>query len=213
MAPIYGADKFCSMLQRLSRFYIAFSVLASCGGGGGGNEPGVVTELARLNAMRVEASELVADFAPIEYTDLTSIPVSGSATYEGYISAQLSNTTDDVTDTLIGQLHLNVSFEAGDMVTGEADGFLDDAGASLNGSVVLSQGSLNRGGDPNVDATFIFRGAGDLHDADGRTLTLSTVFEGDFLEDGYTAVGGDILGQVTVEGEDQNLGGLFIGTR
>ena len=211
MASAPGIIRFLGLLPRSLQCCIAFQLLASCGGGGG--EPGVVTEMARLNAMRAEANQLVEDFTPVEYTDLATIPVTGGANYEGFISAELSNTTDDVTDTLIGQLHLNVSFDPGEMVTGQADNFLDDAGEALTGTLALSQGSLDRGGDPDMDATFTFRGEGDLQDSNGRTLTLTTVFEGDFLEEDYFAVGGDVLGQVTVEGDDQTLGGLFIGRR
>lgn len=183
-------------------------LLCSCGGSGGS---GVDPQLAALETMRADANRLVEDFSPLSYTDLAIVPTVGTATYQGYLSAQLSNTSDGITDTLIGDLSLQVDFAASNMVTGSAEGFLDENGAPLVGTLTLSNGSLDRDGDPNTDATFTFEGSGQLIDVAGQTLILSTNFEGDFLEDNYSGVGGDILGQVIVDGNVQSLGGIFIG--
>ena len=196
--------------SKSSAALVILALLSSCGAAVEENNDVDTTALQR---MRAESSQLVASFLPIDYTDMARVPIMGSASYNGYISAQLSNRSDDVTDTLIGELHLEVDFAASDMVTGSADGFLDDTGSALTGTLNLSGGSLDRDGDPNTDATFTFEGTGELVNAGGRTLVLLTTFEGDFLEENLSGVGGDVLGQVIVDGSTQSLGGFFIGTR
>lgn len=182
-------------------------LLCSCSGSGGTEAD---APLDRLEAMRTETSQLVAKFSPVAYTELTDVPPVGSASYRGFVSAQLSNTSDNVTDTLIGELSIDVNFAESDIVTGAAEGFLDENGLPLTGMLVLSNGTLDRAGDPNTDATFTFAGAGSLVDASGQTLNILANFEGDFLENNYSGVGGDFLGQIIVDGNAQSLGGLFI---
>ncbi len=190
------------------KLVLAGSLVSACGGSGGsGDDP----QASELQQMRTATNQLLADFTPIEYTELAMVPTVGTATYNGFISGQLSNTEDDVTDTLIGQMTVEVDFEAVDIVTGTASGFLDDNGDQMTGMLTLMGGYLDRDGNPNVDATFLFEGTGELVDIDGQTLVLDTDFGGDFLGATGDGIGGDFAGQVTADGESQSIGGLFIG--
>ncbi|WP_411891773.1 hypothetical protein [Yoonia sp. SDW83-1] len=186
-------------------FFVTLPLLCSCGGG-----TGSTTALTALQEMQASTNQLVSEFSPIEYTEFSAIPTSGVVAYQGFVAGQLSNTTDDVTDSLNGTLLVFVDFEATEMVTGSANNFLDDAGHALLGEITLSGGTVNRAGDPNVDATFSFDGTGDLTDANSQTISLTTVFTGDFLGDTYQGVGGDVQGQAIVDGTPQSFGGLFI---
>ncbi|MEJ6404933.1 hypothetical protein [Yoonia sp. 2307UL14-13] len=182
-------------------------LLCSCMASGGG---GSTADVSALVQMRADANRLLDRYDPIEYTDLSTVPTTGSATYSGFISGQLADTGDTVTDSLIGELLVEVDFGAVEMVSGSADNFLDDQSNPLTGSITLSGGTLDREGDPTVDATFQFTGQGELVDTHGQTLVLNTDFEGDFLADGQTGIGGDVLGRVTVDGDEQSFGGFFV---
>ena len=200
----------CNRIQIRSLVCVYVSVsLSGCMSGGGSSDQ--VT--SALEAKRLAAEQMFMDFNPPEYTSLSMVPTTGSATYDGFVSGVLSNTSDDVTDTLIGDLSINVSFDGSEMISGVADGFLDDSGNHLSGEIILSGGELDRAGDPNVDATLTFDGSGQLTAANGDTIAIDADFAGDFLGDEFEAVGGEALAQVTVDGATQSFGGSFIATR
>ncbi len=191
-------------------------VLGACSGGGGvgGTEYDKVDSATlALRQAQANTNDLRAEFSPIVYTDLLTIPTTGSAQYSGFISGQLSDISDDVTDGLIGELQLEIAFAETDMVSGRATNFLDQRGNPVIGSIALTGGALNRDGDPNVDATFSFEGLGELTDTNGRNLELDVDFDGDFLGDQNAGIGGDVMGQVNVEGATQSFGGLFIASK
>lgn len=207
------------------RYGIAASLLvtlAACGGGGG--EP-VVTSPRPVTStptptpgdtgMWRERNALLASHTePTIYTQLSSIPTSGSATYDGYLSGQLANTSDSVTDTLIGAMTLNVGFRTSTLqVSGAARDFIDSDDNALSGELALTAGSLDRGGDPSSDATLLITANGTLRDAQGRNLVIGSQLEGDFLGVGHRAVGGEVLGSVRVNGIDQDFDGGFIAAR
>lgn len=197
-------------------------MLAACGGGGG--DAPMVTSVALPSAqtppqadtqMRANRAALLDRYTdPTRYTDLSSIPTSGSATYDGYFAGQLANTTDDITDTLIGVMTLNVGFTSSSaQFSGSVSGFVDSDENAVAGQLTLSAGSLDRGGNPASDATLLISANGTLQDAQGRSLEVGTQLEGDFLGAGHRAVGGDVLGSVRVNGVDQDFDGGFIAER
>lgn len=204
--------------------------LAACGGGGGGGADTPVTEEPRAptpeptvidtstDGQRAAAIGLLNTWAPTNppvYTALSAIPTTGSADYDGYIYGELSNDSDDVADSLIGSLSLEVGFTAGGAsFGGTATGFVDEDDAELTGSLTVNNGTLNRGGNPAGDATIGITLAGTLTDTAGQDLTFSSVtLEGDFLGSAYNAIGGAALGGVTVNGVDQDFDGGFIAER
>ena len=204
------------------------TLLAACGGGGGGGAP-VTTDPPRApvtpgtpttpgqpqSQMDVARAALIATYTnPTIYTALSDVPTSGGAVYSGYVAGQLANTSDSITDTLVGDLQMNVTFNATSVaVTGTISGFMDSDNDPLSGQMTLSRGSLDRGGNPAADATLLMTATGSLRDDAGRTLVIGTQLEGDFLGTRYDAVGGEMLGRVTVNGVDQDFDGGFIAER
>jgi hypothetical protein len=69
---------------------------------------------------------------------------------------------------------------------------------------------LDRAGNPETDATFTFDGNGALVDSNNSRLSMTMLFEGDFLNAGATGLGGNVLGTLTENGVGQTLEGLFI---
>lgn len=204
---------------------ILLSAISACGGGSATTPnvspaptspvPSVLPSSAPTSAeMNSVQKTLIAGISSTGYTDLRTIPVSGGATYEGIISGDLANTTDRLTDTVIGELALNVSFNASSAaVSGTAANFRDDNGEAMTGNLVFSGGALNRDRDPENDATLTLLADGNLRDATGRNLVFGVRLEGDFLGDTYNAVGGDALGRVTYDDTIQDFDGTFIAKR
>jgi len=202
---------------------VMLSGLAACGGGGG-SDGAVTTEVVvpsagdtttsgnTVSGPRASAEVLLATWAPPTYTNLSAVPTSGSASYDGYLFGDLSNTSDDVTDTIVGSLSLRANFNSSSAsFTGTASDFVDSDDAAMMGSLTISGGTLDRNGDPASDATV--RGvnvAGTLTDSADQDLVFAVQLEGDFLGDTYDAIGGNALGGVSVDGVDQDFDGGFI---
>lgn len=218
------------MSSHITKIIAAFGLmgtLAACGGGGGGGgdgtppttpaptPPTAPTPGDDLNTMEAGRDALLATYAnPLDYTDLSAIPTRGDANYQGYFSGNLANTGDSITDTLIGQIDMDVDFTSNSVrVSGSVGSFVDEDDDALSGSLTLGNGSLDRDGNPSNDATLVLTATGTLTDDRGRDLDIGTQLEGDFLGSGHAAVGGEVLGSVTVNGTDQDFDGSFIAER
>ena len=192
--------------------------LTACGGGGDGpvvTPPPIDPPAPGDTGMWVTHSALLETYTdPTIYTALPNIPTNGSATYDGTFSGQLANSTDSVTDTLIGAMTVDVDFRATTVdVVGSVSDFVDSDDNALTGQLTLSAGSLDRGGNPSSDATLMMLANGTLRDAQGRDLIIGSQLEGDFLGAGHAAMGGAVLGSVQVNGIDQDFDGGFIAAR
>lgn len=202
------------------------ATLAGCGGGGGGDSPtvgpnapdnaGTITPVE--TGPRAAATALLEKWAPVDpplYTALADVPVSGSASYDGYLYGELANGSDAITDSVIGELTLSVDFDPDDTAfSGSVRDFIDADGGDLTGNLQISGGALDRSGNAADDAT-IRRVAADgvLTDAQGRALEIGLKLEGDFLGSDHDAIGGEVLGSVTTDGATQDFDGGFIAER
>lgn len=195
-------------------------LLAACGGGGGESptenppppsNPDTAVEPA---GMRAATNELLGNYTnPISYTDLTRVPTTGSAIYQGYYSGDLANSNDDLPNSLIGNLTIEVKFGSVLSLTGRADNFFDETNAAVAGALTLSTGELNRSGNPNQDATLVMIMEGQLTDSDDHQMDLASQMEGDFIGAQHNAIGGAVFGRVTSEGAIQDFDGSFIAAR
>lgn len=201
---------------------IAFAGLAACGGGGGGGgsptedpdplpNPDPATEPVEMRAASEDLLDIYAD--PINYTALSGVPTTGSASYRGYLSGELSNVSDDLPDNLIGNLTIDIQFGTALSVTGTATNFFDEDNNAVSGSLSLSGGQLDRTGNPNQDATFVLLADGLLTDDDGDQMDLASQLEGDFLGAQHNALGGAVFGRVTSGSSVQDFDGNFITAR
>lgn len=196
---------------------VVFCGLAACGGGGADSpvteEPSTtpVVPDTSTTGQRASALALLND-NPAIYTNLATIPTAGRADYTGFIYGELANSSDDITDSVIGSLTLEVGFNTGGAsFGGTASGFVDEDDNDLTGTLTVSDGSLNRAGNPADDATVDVSLTGTLTDTANRDLEFSSVaLEGDFLGSASNAIGGAALGRVTVAGVDQDFDGGFI---
>jgi hypothetical protein len=221
---------------------IVFASLAGCGGGGGAasdvpmmtsaptpvttdpvttpvttpttTDPVTIPTTTTNSGKMAAQAALITDYSPITYTELSTIPVSGGAEYNGYLGGTLSNKSDAITDSIVGDMSLSITFAStSPSVTGTATNFRDADDAVMTGSLTFSSGNFDRNGDPDSDATLTLSANGTLRDAQNNDLVFGGQLEGDFLGSQYDAVGGEVLGRVTQGGVDQNFDGTFIAER
>ena len=177
-------------------------------------DPVTTSPITTNSGMLAAQSALIADYSPITYTELSAIPVSGRADYNGYLGGTLSNKIDGITDNIVGDMSLSITFAStSPSVTGTATNFRDADDAVMTGSLTFSGGNFDHNGDPDSDATLTLSANGTLRDAQNNDLVFGGQLEGDFLGSQYDAVGGEVLGRVTQGGVDQNFDGTFIAER
>ena len=160
--------------------------------------------------MRSAANTLLSDYIdPVDFTTLSTVPSTLTATYDGYAYGTLSGNPNTVTDTLMGSVSMNIALTASAAnITGTMTDFYDDDDNAVSGNLTISGGTFNRSGDPNSDATLNINFAGTLTDA-GQALTVGGQLQGDFLGGSYEGVGGALLGQVN----GYEINGGFIAER
>lgn len=177
-------------------------------------EPEPEAPAPTLAQMTAGSMALIDDYSPITYTTLSVVQTTGAATYDGYLGGVLSNSSDAITDEILGEMSLTVTFNNDAVVvTGDAYNFRDEDGVAMDGTLRFGGGTFDRNGDPAVDATFTMTANGTLEDDQGRNLVFGTQLEGDFLGSNYDAIGGDALGRVTYNGTNQDFDGQFIAER
>lgn len=164
--------------------------------------------------MRSAATGLLDTYAdPVSFTPISSIPNATTATYDGYAYGTLANTSDGVTDTLLGQLSLTIALTASNAnVSGQIDNFVDDADNAVTGELDITSGTFDRNGDPDADATLTVGFSGNLVDG-GQTLNVGGQLQGDFLGTDRQGIGGILVGSVTASGSTQAIDGGFIAAR
>ncbi|WP_372921994.1 hypothetical protein [Roseovarius sp.] len=198
--------------------------LSACGGGGGGGSPATSEPPPPPDQAPPQSTppppeialrdSLITTYTPLSYTPLALVPTTGSLTYNGTWGGTLSDRNDASTDSLLGRLKVTARFTASSLgIDGEVTGLTDAEGAPVGGTLTLSEGALDRAGDPFADATLTFAATGTLTDSAGRKLAVETRAEGDFLTDPAHAMGGEVLGRVIHEGRGQTMTGGFIAER
>ena len=200
---------------------ILAGLLAGCGGSAAttpvvtGRPEITQAPLSYMTAMQSAHAAMISDYSsPIVYTPLASIPTFGSAVYDGYLSGTLANSSDGLTDTIIGKMSLTVGFTNSSVnVTGSASNFRDEDDVPMTGSLTFSNGDLDRGADITSDVTLTLNANGTLTDADQNDLVFGSQLQGDMLGTNHDAVGGFVLGVVNHNGDEQLIDGTFIAER
>lgn len=168
-----GAIAMCGLL----------SILAGCGGSGNSS----TTYLSQANA----AIDLGQRYATADYTDPVTLPTSGSAQYDGFMVVGVEYPGGE-TNSVVGDMRLTANF-ADDSVGGRATNFIDAANTNYDGSIVLSNGTIDR-----VDANFDYQINADLGgsfvDEDAVVYSIAGELSADFYGNNYEVVGGEVVG-------------------
>ena len=128
--------------------------------------------------------------AGYEVTAPEDIPpdTAPAATYDGYIVLDASSIW--LRESYAGEMTLEAQFAA-DTVTGSASNLYDSSGRAVGGSLVISDGMIERSVAPSGGGQITGDLDGVLTDADGVVLTVDSMLTGDFYGpdgEGYRAV-------------------------
>lgn len=178
------------------------ALLAGCGGGGDSE----VDTFAQMeaDARAAAAGYLDPDTGALLVAERTSLPASGSASYDGYVGGEVDGAG------LIGELSLDVTFAVGDngTITGEAKNFEHETDGAYTGTLTVSGGNILPGAPGDADTV-----AADLSGtlSNGGTnystdIALDGAFMGGTGTDTPDAIGGAALGTVGTDPFD----GIFI---
>mgnify|MGYP005992188061 CR=1 FL=1 len=147
----------------------------------------------------------IAELFTTPYTDPTTLPTSGSASYDGLLSL----------GPAIGEMELIANFSEGSIGGTVGNVVLgDDTVATGSLAITSASGAIDRSTDTSVDFTFSAGLDGTLSDDTGSYDVEATML-GDFTDTDYGYVEGFVEGTVTESGssDSEYLYGEFLGER
>jgi len=178
--------------------------LSACGGGSTG---GGASSAASFQDLFDQADAIADATNTLQYTDPTTLPTGGSATYTGVIVVDAADL-----DRAAGTLALTANF-ANNQITGSVSNVVTEAEDSLVGTLSITNGSIDRAADVESDFTFDADLTGTLTD-DTFTYEVGATMAGDFVHTDYGTVEGPVDGTVTVSGQVSVITeGAFIAER
>jgi len=157
------------------------------------------------------AQAMIAAFDTARFTPLADLPTQDTVTYNGYMGATIFNNIGNPVTRIIGDASIALSFgQTRVTASGNVTDFIDETQGPMDGQLVLSDGILNRGGDPLVDPTFTAQASGALRWPNRLNRQVDIVLEGDLRGTGSAAIAGEILGQHMASGGNGDVIGSFI---
>lgn len=178
----------------------ALALAAGCGG---------ILETPGFDGLQDGFEAIDQEIASLPLIDPALLPASGGATYDG-VMVLGTNGQGGVPDAMAGDLALDVDFDD-DTLTGAVDAIRTDTDERLAGTLVLTNGRIDRGADLADEYTFGFDLNGTLTDEGDDDLVVVGEGAGDFYGSGATHVGGIVDGIVAGPGGNASLQGEFAG--
>ena len=132
----------------------------------------------------------------IAFTDPTTLPTSGGATYDGLMSLE----------NLVGEMTMTADF-ADDAISGSVTNFIIDDDTAVLGTLDIGSGAIDRTADTDTAYTFAADLTGELsiEEEDGAYDIVGTIL-GDFTGPDHEYVEGSVIGTAnhTINEEDTN---------
>lgn len=183
----------------------AAGLAAGCSDSGSGSDADASPTYAELS----EQVEVLEDRTEnLLLTDPSSLPTSGSASYDGVIGLG-SDGSGGAPKDFAGELTLNVDFSRDDL-SGQATNFVTAGEERLDGTLAITTGDIARGTDPKLEPTYAFDMGGTLSDADGDDYRVDATGVGAFLGEDADATFGFVGGEMTSAGGTASLGGAYL---
>lgn len=184
------------------------SILVACGGTSG---PVTVQPVAAFASLDQSAQDLIEVYDEVAFTAPNALPTSDNAAYAGFLGATIYNNLGNKVTRVVGQAAITLNFGASNITaTGGIGNFVDETEGAVQGVLTLSQATLNRNGDPNVDPTFVAQATGLLRWPSALSRNIDVVLEGDLRGTDHAALGGEVLGQHSATGGNGQVVGSFI---
>ncbi len=183
------------LMRHVSRWrawpVLVMAFLAGCSDSG--QEGAVETSPpAGYAAYEAEMAGLQATWGGVAVTDPATLPLSGSARYDGVLRLDSETAAGNV--LLDGALQLDVAF-ASDSLSGSAGNFVSQAEVPYDGILTIANGVIDRLADTSTSYTILADLSGALTGG-GETLNYAITLNGDFLGLQAGAVIGVLQGQV-----------------
>jgi hypothetical protein len=149
--------------------------------------------------------EAINGLSSVAYTDPSTLPTAGGATYDGVMSL----------DTLIGVMTMTADFDD-DSIGGSVTDFIDDEDNEILGTLNIDSGAggINNSADTSSEYTFYADLTGDLSFEDDA-VTVDGAILGDFTGSEYEFVEGSVIGTATDTNTDEIsvFTGHFVGAQ
>ncbi len=184
-------------------------LLAGCGASGPGGPGAPSGPQPGFGDYQATADGLHATWDPIPFTAPASLPISGGATFNGVVGLRIGTAAGE--RRMNGALSLTVQFSTSSLA-GTAGAFSDQNGATLTGSLAITNGVLDRTANPAAGYTFSANMDGTIT-GPGDSFAITSDLSGDFRGAGFGAVAGAVAGSAISGSGTGYLFGSFIGTR
>jgi hypothetical protein len=173
--------------------------LSGCGGSSGGDS---------FKSLLSDRSAQFEDVENSAYYPASSLPFSGSASYQGYVFAGTRvNGENAISDAVIGELTISADFSS-QTISGSATNFRSDGNAALDGTLTVQTTGIDRS---NFSPAFTAAMYGDLTQRDGGVRQINSTLAGNFFGTNSNVVNGNVSGNYTLNGTSRPFDGDFVG--
>jgi len=184
------------------RFFIlpalAITALSACSSGG----DRTIEEISDRGLRIVETHGMDTG----NFTDPASLPETGSTRYDGIIALVVD------TSVLGGDVSITANWRD-DSVSGQATNFLDEENSALSGSLAITNGTIDRTADVDIDFTVVADVDGTLRGG-GNNYDFDMTYLADFYGTNQAAIGGITVGQVVVnDARVEDVDGYMVAER
>jgi len=154
---------------------ILFGLVAGCSDGSGDG--------SAFESLGDDYENLVDDIEGEDYTDPASLPTTGTARYEGVVGLDFESVDSGDLEAfdMAGDIELTVNFAgSGDPITGRAGNFVTSDDEAVDGALIIDDGVIDRGANPDDSFTYTADMDGVLTTEDGTNWDVDTYLLGDF---------------------------------
>jgi len=194
---------------------ITFLALAGCGGGGGGaSDTPMQPQDLPFDIASDTLDDLMQRQQGLAINPATNTTTLGSVTYSGVIlftSDQTGNNSQVA--RVVGDIDLSINLSRSEnIVSGSITDLIEPSGDRLNGTLQVSNGSVDTAAVRGSDYSFSASLEGSLTHDDGQRYVGSGGLEGDFLGSGRDDASGTSYLQLTSGQGTARLVGTFAAT-
>lgn len=179
----------------------AWTLFGACSAGQGGSD------VSRQD----NAAQMFAQWQDANFSNPATLPTAGHARYEGFLALNLPTGADATKESFVGDLSIGVDFGASDnALSGQATSFVADE-VTLEGTLTIGGGQVDRGTDTTQDFTFSANLGGTLVGA--YDFAVDAYLVGDFRARHQDGMDGVVYGSVTASGDQYIIDGEFVASR